>query len=412
VDDQVKVRGYRIEPAEIETVLAAHPAVGSAVVAVTGEGDTARLAAYLVPADPAGNIPVPGELREYLRSRLPVFMIPASFTELAALPLTPGGKLDRAALPDPEPGRADLSSRYVAPRTETERALADIWAEVLGVDRVGVDDNFFELGGDSIIGIQVVARARSSGVGVSVAQLFDFQTVGLLARVAEVGAGAVGDQGAVVGDAALSPVQRWFFGLGLPVPWHFNQSVLLEAAGRVDAEALRGAVAEVLAHHDGLRSRFELVAGEWRGRVAQVDDAADVVWEAGTCPAGTDEGEWLTGVANTAQTSLDLSVGPLMRVVLFDRGESPGLVLVVVHHLVVDTVSWPVLVGDLGLAYGRLSVGEPVVLPAKTTSFAAWSSYLTELADSGGAAAEIPYWEGVVSRVRPVPRDRSGRNAA
>ncbi|WP_345673054.1 amino acid adenylation domain-containing protein, partial [Streptomyces phyllanthi] len=346
-DDQVKVRGYRIEPGEVEAALAAHPKVRSAVAAVFGEGTSARLSAYLVPADSADGIPSVSDLRDFLRRRLPEFMIPASFTELAALPLTPNGKIDRALLPDPDVARPEVTE-FVAPRNEAERVLAEAFARALGVDRVGVDDNFFELGGDSITGIQVVARARSSGVGVSVAQLFDFQTVGLLARVAEVGAGAVGDQGAVVGDAALSPVQRWFFGLGLPVPWHFNQSVLLEAAGRVDLSVLRASVAEVLAHHDGLRSRFDLVDGEWRGRVVGVEETgaahADVVWDAGPCPSGTDEEEWLTSVADAAQSSLDLSAGPLIRVVVFDRGARP-LVFVVVHHLVVDTVSWPVLVG-------------------------------------------------------------------
>ncbi|WP_345673059.1 condensation domain-containing protein, partial [Streptomyces phyllanthi] len=406
-DGQVKVRGYRIEPGEVEAALAAHPDVRSAVVAVAG--GTGRLVAYAVPADHDGGLPPAGELRDHLRRRLPEFMVPVSFTELAALPLTPNGKVDRAALPDPDVVRP--TAEFVAPRNEVERVLAEAFARALGVDRVGIDENFFELGGDSIIGIQVVARARSLGVGVSVAQLFDFQTVGSLAGVAEAGVGAVGDQGVVAGDVVLSPVQRWFFGLGSPTPWHFNQSVLLEAAGRVDAEVLRDAMAALLAHHDGLRSRFELVDGEWRGRVADIaSDVADVVWETGPCPSGTNEEEWLTEVADRAQESLDLSAGPLVRAVLFDRGER-SLVLVVAHHLVVDTVSWPVLVGDLGSAYGRLSAGEPVELPAKTTSFAAWTSYLAELAGSDAITAEAPYWERVADRIRPVPRDRSGGNA-
>ncbi|MFD8818663.1 amino acid adenylation domain-containing protein, partial [Streptomyces sp. NPDC059627] len=409
-DDQVKVRGYRIEPGEVEAALEAHPDVRSAVVAVAA--GTGRLAAYLVPADHGSGLPPNGELRDLLRRRLPEFMVPVTFTELAALPLTPNGKLDRAALPDPDGVRPE-TGRFIAPRNEVERVLAEAFGRALGVDRVGVEDNFFELGGDSIIGIQVVARARSLGVGVSVAQLFDFQTVGSLAGVAEAGVGAVAvtDQGAVVGDMVLSPVQRWFFGLGSPAPSHYNQSVLLEATGRLDSEVLREAVAALLAHHDGLRSRFEPADGEWRARVAGVaDDAADLVWETGPCPPGTNEQQWLTELADRAQESLDLAAGPLVRVVLFDRGER-SLVLVVAHHLVVDTVSWPILVSDLGTAYERSAAREPVQLPAKTTSFAAWTSYLAELAASDEVTAEAPYWERVTARIRPMPRDRSGGNA-
>ncbi|MFI0479414.1 non-ribosomal peptide synthase/polyketide synthase [Actinomadura sp. 9N215] len=416
VDDQVKVRGYRIEPGEIEAALAAHPDVGSAVVAVTGAGDATRLAAYLVPADPARGAPAAGEAREYLRTRLPVFMIPASFTELAALPLTPGGKIDRAALPDPDPGGGDLSDRYVAPRTEVERVLAKVWADVLGVDQVGVEDNFFELGGDSIIGIQVVARARGLGVGVSVAQLFDHQTVASLATVATGDVVVVGEQGAVEGEQALTPVQKWFFDLELPAPWHFNQSMFLEADGRVDVAVLRDAVARVLAHHDGLRSRFEQVDGVWQSRVTGIDvgQAEDVIWEAAPRPTHLhDEEAWLTREADAAQASLDLSAGPLMRIVVFDRGDEPWLVLVVVHHLVVDTVSWPVLLEDLASAYTQVLAKKPPTLPAKTTSFAAWSSCLTQLAASDELAKEAPYWEQVAGQTRPIPRDRpDGGNAA
>jgi len=410
-DDQVKVRGYRIEPGEIEAVLAGHPRIRSAVVTVVGSGTAARLAAYLVPADPGEGVPPVSEIRAALRNRLPEFMVPSSFTELTALPLTINGKVDRDLLPDPDAVRPAVEA-YVAPGNEVERVLAEAFARALGVDRVGVDDNFFELGGDSITAIQVVARARAHGVGVSVAQLFDFQTTGLLAAVADVGLDAAADQGAVVGDLALSPVQHWFFELGLPTPWHYNQSVLLEAAGRVDPGVLRAAVTELAVHHDGLRSRFAPADGGWRARVAGTGERhADVVWEAGSCPSGMTEPEWVEGVAGQAQRSLDLTDGPLFRVVLFDRGDRP-LVFVVAHHLVVDTVSWPVLVSDLGTAYERLSAGEPVTLPPKTTSFAAWTSRLAELAASGEAAAELPYWNQVADLIRPVPRDRTGGNAA
>ena len=172
-DEQVKVRGFRVEPGEVEAALAGHPAVAAAVVAAFGRDTGARLAAWLVPASPAAGIPAAGELRAFLSERLPEFMIPAAFTELAVLPLTPNGKLDRAALPAPDAGHPELAGGYVAPRTETERVLAGIWAQVLGLDRVGVEDNFFDLGGDSIISIQVVVRAREFGIHLTAAQMFE-----------------------------------------------------------------------------------------------------------------------------------------------------------------------------------------------------------------------------------------------
>ena len=175
-DEQVKVRGFRIEPAEIEAVLAGHPGVRSAVVLAFGEGTDRRLAAYLVPAGESAQIPSAGELREHLRGRLPEFMIPSTFTEIAALPLTPNGKIDRAALPAPDTDRPDLGG-FVAPATPTESLLADIWAQVLGTERVGARDNFFELGGHSLLVPQVVARIRAGGYDMSIGEFFDHPTI-------------------------------------------------------------------------------------------------------------------------------------------------------------------------------------------------------------------------------------------
>src|SRR6266566_3707038 len=183
-DEQVKVRGFRVEPGEVEAVLAAHPAITVAAVATTGEQEQARLAAWLVPADPAAGIPPADEVRAFLGERLPEFMIPAVFTELAALPLTRNGKVDRAALPAPDATRPEVGGRYVAPRTETERVLAGIWAQVLGIDRVGAEDNFFALGGHSLLATRVISRIRRVfGAEVPVAALFDQPTVSALAAV-------------------------------------------------------------------------------------------------------------------------------------------------------------------------------------------------------------------------------------
>jgi len=179
-DDQVKVRGFRIEPAEIEAVLTAHPAILTALVVAFGAEADRRLVAYLVPADPAEGIPPVGELRAFAGERLPQFMVPAVYTELAALPLTPNGKIDRAALPAPDMVRLDLAP-YIAPATLTEELLAETWAQLLGLDRVGVNDNFFELGGHSLLVTQIVARVRAAGYDMSVSDLFEHPTIAAVA---------------------------------------------------------------------------------------------------------------------------------------------------------------------------------------------------------------------------------------
>ncbi|MFH0900506.1 MAG: amino acid adenylation domain-containing protein, partial [Pseudomonadota bacterium] len=210
IDQQVKVRGFRIEPGELEAALTTHPAVENAAVVVREDvvGDK-RLCAYVVRRDAgSASLSVTG-LREHLAARLPEHMIPSAIVFLQALPLTPSGKVDRKALPAPE-ARPELDEGYVAPRTPAERTLAQIWEEVLRVDKVGAHDNYFELGGDSILSIQVVARANRVGLRLAPRQLFEHPTVGELAALAGVGARSQHEQGMVVGAVALTPIQRWF----------------------------------------------------------------------------------------------------------------------------------------------------------------------------------------------------------
>jgi acyl carrier protein len=181
-DDQVKIRGFRVEPVEVQAVLAAHPGVAAAAVTADGNEADRRLVAYLVPADPSLGVPPTGELREFMAKRLPAFMIPAVFTELAALPLTASGKLDKASLPAPEGARPELARGYVAPSTPTEELLARIWAQVLGLDKVGIHDNFFELGGHSLRAVEVVSGIRSEfGVEFRIAAFFDEPTIAEIA---------------------------------------------------------------------------------------------------------------------------------------------------------------------------------------------------------------------------------------
>jgi amino acid adenylation domain-containing protein/non-ribosomal peptide synthase protein (TIGR01720 family) len=389
IDQQVKVRGFRVELGEIEAVLCRHSGVGQAVVVVREDhpGEK-RLVAYVV--GQSGRAPEPVELRAHLAALLPEPMVPSWIVALDSVPLTPNGKLNRKALPAPEGWGARLDVVETAPRTEAERALAAIWSEVLRVEAVGVEDNFFELGGDSILGMQVIARARRAGYQLTLKQIFQHPTIARLALVAEPARGGEASQELAMGPVALTPIQRWFFEQELASSHHFNQTVLLKLRERVEIAALEGAVRELVHHHDALRLRFEQEEGSWRQWHAR--DGAEGIFAVVDL---SNEMEWLrTLEADTArvQASLDLTAGPLMRVVHYRLGEAGERLLVAIHHLVVDGVSWRILLEDLQLAYEQLRVGRRVELPPKTTSFQEWARRLTEHARSSLLATEVEHW--------------------
>ncbi|HEV2736155.1 MAG TPA: amino acid adenylation domain-containing protein, partial [Longimicrobiaceae bacterium] len=404
-DEQVKVRGYRIEPGEIEVVLLAHPLVrGAAVVAREDEPGVRRLVAYV--AAPGGAAPGAPELRAFLAERLPEYMVPAVFVPLAELPLTPNGKTDRRALPAPEGDRSAAAAEFQDARTETERRIAEIWAALLKLESVGVHDNFFELGGDSILGIQVVARAKRAGIRLSTQHVFKHPTVAGLAQAAGTAAPARAEQGAVAGEVPLTPVQRWFFARGLPRPEHYNQSLLLEAGEPVDADRLAAALSAAAAWHDSLRLRFRRGPGGWAQ--AHGPDTGTTALERVDGPA-TDEVIAATGAR--LQSGMDLAAGPLVRAALFAAGEgAPQRLLLVIHHLVVDAVSWRVLLEDVETAYRQLARGEAVSLPAKTTSFRDWAERLAKHAATPAAAAELDHWLAL-AEARPAPLPREGAAA-
>jgi amino acid adenylation domain-containing protein/non-ribosomal peptide synthase protein (TIGR01720 family) len=397
LDAQVKVRGFRIELGEIETALAGHPALRDVVVAAReDEPRVKRLVAYVVPAADE-EAPSAADLRAYLRERLPEYMVPSAFVALEGFPVTPNGKLDRRALPAPQQDRPELEHGYEAPRTATERALAEIWEATLRVERVGVHDNFFELGGDSILSIQVVARAAAAGMKISPQLVFRNQTVAELAMAAEAAEAPRAEDASAAGEVPLTPAQRWFFSHGLPEPRHWNQSLVLEAAGPLDAATLERALAAVLAQHDSLRLRFRRGPEGWTQAYAaegtfplervDVADAADA-----------ELAEAMRARGEAAQAGLDLEHGPLARAVLFDRGaERPARLLLAVHHLVVDGVSWRPLLEDLETAYRKLARGEPLSLPPKTASYRSWAERLADYARGGAPQAEAAFWADVVA---------------
>jgi amino acid adenylation domain-containing protein/non-ribosomal peptide synthase protein (TIGR01720 family) len=404
LDHQVKVRGFRIELGEIEAALAALPGVHQAAVLAREEAAGHRRLVAYVAGDCVGMAAdeLRASLQEQLRERLPDYMVPAAFVKLAALPLNANGKVDRKALPAPEEPAARES--YVAPRSREEEILAAVWAQVLHLPRVGVEDNFFALGGDSILSVQIVARARQAGLLFGVREIFAHPTVAglaLHATLTEILGGD--DQGAVAGEVPLTPIQRWFFAQELADPHHFNQALLLEPRETLAPAALERALAAVVAHHDALRLRFERRDDGWRQENAPAEPVTPFHQiDLSALPARC-RGAAFDESAAALQAGFDLAAGPLTRLCRFQEvAGKPARLLWVAHHLVVDGVSWRLLLEDLEGAYRQAAQGLDVVLPPKTTSFLEWSRRLSAHAGSAELAGEREYWRQAA--LVPVPR--------
>ncbi|WP_201191066.1 non-ribosomal peptide synthase/polyketide synthase [Pseudomonas fluorescens] len=399
IDHQVKIRGLRIELGEIEARLAEHADVREAVVIAQ---DNTLLVAYVVPhdaallhADDATRRALAQVLKVHLSQSLPEYMVPQHWLWLEKMPVSPNGKLERKALP-----KADTQvshDAYSAPTTAIEQALVEIWQSVLGRAPVGTGDNFFELGGDSIISIQVVSRARQAGIHFSPKDLFLHQTVQSLAMVATTGEGALSiDQGPVTGPTPLLPFQHLFFERDLAEPHHWNQSVLLKTARPLHAGHLEQALQALVAHHDALRLAFSTEQGQplatHRSLSAQ---PASLLWQADVADAVALE-QW----AEQAQRSLDLGNGPLVRAVLANLADGSQRLLLVIHHLVVDGVSWRILLEDLQQAYEQLQAGQVLQLPPKTSSTQAWARRLQAQADSPAMQAQLGFWRAQLQGAR------------
>jgi non-ribosomal peptide synthase protein (TIGR01720 family) len=396
IDNQVKVRGFRIEPGEIEVALAQHPQIRETVVVARADAPSGgrRLVAYLVP-EPGQATPSVSELRQFLKGLLPDYMIPSAFVTLKELPLTASRKVDRQALPAPERVRPEGESDYVEPRNEVETRLAEIWSQLLGLEKVGVEDNFFELGGDSILSIQVVARANQAGVRLTPRQIFEHQTIAELALVAGSSGPVEAEQGPVEGPVPLTPIQRWFFEEELRDAHHWNQTLLFKVRPGLKAQKLRGALQTLIEHHDALRLRFEPPdeSEGWRQINAGLGEKVSFVWVDLSNLGQEQQTQAVSALSGRLQASLNLQQGPLMRTACFERGEGrTGRLLMAVHHLAVDGISWRILLEDLERACLRLQQAEPVDLPPKTTSFKQWAERLQEHARSRVMQAEAAYW--------------------
>ncbi|MEH2442404.1 amino acid adenylation domain-containing protein [Nostoc sp.] len=404
IDNQVKIRGFRIELGEIEAVLNTHPQIPQAVVIVREDiPGNKRLVAYVVSSDQSLTT---NQLRQFLKEQLPEYMIPSSFVTLDNLPLTPNGKIDRKALPTPD---AEISREheYVAPCTAIEQILTNIWQQLLLKEKVSIHDNFFEIGGDSILSIQVVSRAKNSGIQITPKQIFQNQTIAELAKVANTTVSVESKQGIVTGVASLTPIQQWFFEQNKQAAYHYNQSVLLQIPNHLQSELIAIALKKLLEHHDALRLRFTSIAGEHKQINQGLDDNVPFTVVDLSLTPKSEQPQALEKVAAEYQASLNLSTGPIMQVVMFNLGnESDARLLIIIHHLAVDGVSWRILLSDLEIIYQQLITQKPLKLSAKTTAFIDWAEKLNNYAQSEIIKLELDYWLNQPwSKIAPLPSD-------
>ena len=396
MDHQVKIRGFRIELGEIEATLLKHSGIQEAVV-VSREDQPGvkRLVAYLVSSIAGMDADA---VREHLKKTLPEYMVPAYFVFLDQLPLSPNGKIDRKALPEP-PSRTESNRSFVLPRTPIEKKLSELWSKVLRVEKIGIHDNFFELGGDSILSIQVISHGRREGLKLTAAMLFGNQTIAELALVTEDGQHQIvplAENQAASGSAPLTPIQNWFFHQNLGRPSYYNQAFLFEVLKPLDHSLLAGAAREVGLHHDSLRLRFVRGEDGWRQAYDPAEASSNVKWISMATFPEKDQASAIESTARSIQDSLDIEHGPLWQIAYFDFGPTRrARLLFVVHHLAVDGVSWGPLLEDLESAYQQLLIGAVVQLPPRTSSFKTWAEKLSAFASSELLQKELPFWRSV-----------------
>ena len=429
VDQQVKILGHRIEPGEIEAVLAAHPDVSAAAVtAPTGPNGEPRLVAYFVPrgADPAA-APRPEALRAWLRERLPAYLVPAIYVSLAAMPQTPNGKIDRKALPAPG-AEAMPAGPGVAPRTLLEERVAALWRELLQRPQVGMDENFFEIGGHSLLAMQLSARLRAAlGVELTLRTIFEGPTVAAMAArltlMAETAAASAPLPAREPGPVALSLGQRrlWFIEQLEPGRSTYHVPGALRLRGACVVAALEQSFTDLVRRHEALRTRFPVSDGEPLQDILPAESVHFTLPrdDLRRLPASEREERARALADETAVAAFDLATGPLIRARLIQLADDDYLLVVVIHHIVSDGWTINLITRELTACYGARVAGEAPGLPPLTThyaDFAAWQRQqhsATRLAQSldfwrahlaGGVAAEIP-----VDRPRPRVLDGVGR---
>lgn len=408
VDDQIKLRGFRIELSEIDAKLTEHPEVLQSVTVFNKEG--ARKHRSLISFVVSKTVePLMGsKLRDHLAGKLADHMIPAVFVSLKNLPLNSSGKIDRRKLLGFMPKEHHSPERkWVKPKTEAEHILVRIWSSVLQVEPLGVTENFFDLGGDSILSLQIVAKCAQSGWKITSKDVFDYQTVqNVASHATKLITGKLG-QSTPEGEAILLPIQRAFFEQKFKEPNHWNQSILLNVPPGFSVKQLRKSIDQIVAHHDSFRLRYQKISKGWNQYF--VKDVSETPIEEVDISSKSSkiQNQSIAVVGEKLQSGLDIHNGPVLSLAYFNFGDvEQGRLLVVAHHLVMDAVSWRILLEDFALLYTTDFTQGKVQLPEKTASYQQWGNLLDQYANEDHVQKELEYW-GNVSRnqVLPLPQD-------
>ncbi|WP_028778293.1 non-ribosomal peptide synthetase [Shimazuella kribbensis] len=381
-DFQVKVRGFRIELGEIETALCEHSTVKEAALIA----DEQQLIAYIV--QQVDSIVDTEVLHSYLEEKLPQYMIPNQIIVLSSFPLTLNGKIDRKALP--KPAEHENLCGMVQPANDQEAKLLAIWKRVLKKDQIGVTDRFFELGGDSILSLQVIAEAKQLGFKINPKHFFTHPTIEKMAHITSDDSKLHIDQSVVTGDVLLTPIQEWFFYQKIPNHNNWNQSMILTLDKRVEPLLLQQVLQKLVDHHDALRLRFYLKQVQWTSSNAESEHNVllEVVNEADSSI------EYLHQVT---EQQLNIRKGPIIAATFVSRDQQDPVLIIAIHHLAMDGVSWRILIDDIKRLYQQLENGVPLLLNAKTTSYQQWARYIQqESLDTQKMEQEKKHWLGIV----------------
>ena len=388
MDEQVKIHGQRIELGEVESrIKELAPIKDCIVVARSDQGGAKALYAYYVAEQSCSA----GEIRDQLSGSLPDYMIPTYMMQIESIPTTKNGKVDKRALPDI---KLESQNEYVAPESDEEQALQSAFSNILGYSPISMNDNFFTLGGDSIKAIRVVSKVRESGYELTVKNIMREKTIRRIALQMQKADLVKYEQGEIYGESDLLPAQRALLSGGLQEVHHYNQSLFFEFDGHVDENAFRKGMAAVVAHHDALRAVFS----DGKQMIKKVEESRLFELDIVNLSKAGDPSEAIERTCMRIQQSMNLKEGPLVKTCIFKQ-EPNDHVFFCIHHLVVDGVSWRIIMEDFVRGYNLALCEEEIVLPAKTASVRDWSLYLSKYRADVRNRKEISYWDIVTERL-------------